>query len=725
MNMLHKLLLSLVILGIHLIPIFSIQGQTVRTDYMETELVVETTSISPGKPFWAGLRMRMDEHWHTYWRNPGDSGLPTEIQWSLPEGFQAGEINWPYPQKIVLDMLASYAYEGETLLLVEITPPSDLKAGDSVEIKAFASWLVCADICLPGEANYQITLPVINNTPEASEKWSNLFTKAREKLPIVVPDWIVETTILDSEVIIHATPPNWYRGDLASVEFFPYDEFLVDHVSPQKLEKTQTGYLLTMKKSGFFSEKPKNITGVLVSRDGWRGAGSETALVVKAGYKKELPVALAASVTPVSSDLVSGLWQALVFALIGGLILNLMPCVFPVLSIKILGFIHQAGEDRKRLRRHGLVFTAGILLSFLVLASILIGLRTGGEQLGWGFQLQSPTFLVILSVIIFMFGLNLFGVFEIGNTLVGVGGSMDSRTGLSGSFLSGVLATIVATPCTAPFMGVALGYALTQSTIQALVIFGFLGLGMALPYLVISSVPFLLKYVPRPGAWMVSFKQFMGFLMMATVVWLVWVLNLQTGPNLVAVVMILLVIVGLASWILGRWGSITAPNRLRFIARASAAIIILVGVTVVLSEVPAPAGSERTTIPPSKSIELAWKPFSQSLVDELRASGKPVFVDFTAAWCLSCQVNKRVALNNSRVMKKFQTLEVVLIQADWTSRNPEITRALADFGRNSVPLYVLYTGVPGADPEILPELITPGLVLEALEKVETGSSASR
>ncbi len=717
--------LTLVTLCAFGLSAWSAHGQSVRTDYMETELVVETTSIRPGQPFWVGLRMKMDEHWHTYWRNPGDSGLPTEIHWTLPAGFQAGEIHWPYPQKIVLDILASYAYEGETLLLVEITPPADLETGSSVDIGAFASWLVCADICLPGEAGYQVTLPVSGGTPEAAEKWTDLFTEARENLAVSVPEWMVEAVISDSTVVLHATPPEWFRGDLANVEFFPYSEDLIDYVSPQNLERTGTGYLLTMRRSGFFTGKPEQVTGVLVTEEGWRGAGSERALAVSAVYADNLPAAVAAAVSTGSGDLVSGLWQALLFALIGGLILNLMPCVLPVLSIKVLGFIHQAGEDTRKVRQHGLVFTAGVLLSFLALASVLITLRAGGEQLGWGFQLQSPAFLVILSVIIFMFGLSLFGVFEIGTSLVGLGGSMDSGSGLGGSFLSGVLATVVATPCTAPFMGVALGYALTQSAVQSLAIFGFLGLGMALPYLTLSSVPSLLRYVPRPGAWMESFKQFMGFLMMATVVWLVWVLNLQTDPNLVALVMVLLVMVGLGSWILGRWGGIAGSIRSRLTARAAAAVIIIASMAAVMSQVPGPAKAERTAMSPANSAGLEWQPFSRQLVQDLRMSGKTVFVDFTAAWCLSCQVNKRIALNDSRVVEQFETLGVVPVQADWTSRDPEITRALADFGRNSVPLYVLYAGGPDAEPEILPELLTPGLVLDALKKVESGSSASR
>ncbi len=729
----------------------SARGQAVRTDYMETELVVETTSIKPGQPFWAGLRMKMDEHWHTYWRNPADSGLPTEIHWALPEGFQAGEINWPYPQKIVLDILASYGYEGETLLLVEITPPADLEAGGTVDIGAYASWLVCAEICLPGESGYQVTLPVATDAPGADERWTALFTRAREQLPVPIPEWQIETAISDSTVALHAVPPAWFPGNLAGAEFFPYNEDLIDYVSPQKLEKTETGYLLTMRRSGFYKAPPEQITGVLLSPDGWRGAGSERALAVNAVYADELPVAIA-TIQPVGSgetekaaaadavgtagsdELVTGLWQALLFALIGGLILNLMPCVLPVLSIKVLGFIHQAGDDPATARRHGFVFTAGVVVSFLALAAVLIALRAGGEQLGWGFQLQSPAFLVILSVIIFMFGLSLFGVFEIGTSLVGIGGRLDSGSGFGGSFFSGVLATVVATPCTAPFMGVALGYALTQSAAQSLAIFGFLGLGMALPYLILSSVPALLRYVPKPGVWMETFKQFMGFLMMATVVWLIWVLNLQTDPNLVALVMVLLVMVGIGSWTLGRWGSISAGSRSRWTARVAAAAIISASMAAVLSQVPAPAKAERTSGitgangtdgTASDRTELVWEPFSRQYVADLRASGKTVFVDFTAAWCLSCQVNKRVALNDSQVVEQFKALGVVAVQADWTSRDPEITQALAEFGRNSVPLYVLYTGGPDAEPEILPELLTPGLVLDALSKLKSGDSARR
>ncbi|HCQ02278.1 MAG TPA: thiol:disulfide interchange protein, partial [Candidatus Latescibacteria bacterium] len=429
-------------------------------------------------------------------------------------------------------------------------------------------------------------------------------------------------------------------------------------------------------------------------------------MVIMAAREESLPAPIAAAIK-IDGEMTS-IWLALAFAFIGGLILNLMPCVLPVLSIKILGFVHQARDTNSKSWQHGLMFTGGVLLSFLSLAGALIAFRAGGEQLGWGFQLQSPLFLVIVSSFIFLFGLSLFGVFEIGTSMAGIGGKVDNKSGLGGSFLTGIMATLVATPCTAPFMGPALGFALTQSDGQSLLIFAFLGLGMAAPYMILASVPSLLKFVPKPGAWMESFKQFMGFMMMATVVWLVWVLSLQTDPNLVAIVLCLFVLLGLGGWIFGRWGGIAASNRSRLIARACAVIIMAGSLTVTLSIMP--ASSSQVARVSSDSSGLKWEPFSQQRVDELRTAGQPVFIDFTAAWCLSCQVNKRIALHNSQVVEKFESLGVTVIKADWTSRDPAITQALARFGRNSVPLYVLYTGDPDAQPEILPEILTPGIV---------------
>jgi thiol:disulfide interchange protein/DsbC/DsbD-like thiol-disulfide interchange protein len=712
--------LSMFVLTLCIVPP-SGQAQVVRTDYMDTELIAEMTSMQPGQPFWVALRMKMDEHWHTYWRNPGDSGLPTEIEWTLPEGFKAGEIQWPYPQKIVLEMLATYGHEGEIFLMTEITPPATLSIHQQIDIHAYATWLVCDEICLPGESNYTITLPVKNESSEADKKWTDAFAEAREKLPVAIDEWKIAFSLTDSTVLLHATPPVWFTGSLSEVAFYPFEESLIDYVSPQQLHHTAEGYLLTMERSIYMPSSPEKVEGVLMSGDGWRGEGSEKAMVIMAARDESLPAPIAAAIK-IDGEMTS-IWLALAFAFIGGLILNLMPCVLPVLSIKILGFVHQARDTNSKSWQHGLMFTGGVLLSFLSLAGALIAFRAGGEQLGWGFQLQSPLFLVIVSSFIFLFGLSLFGLFEIGTSMAGIGGKVGNKSGLGGSFLTGIMATLVATPCTAPFMGPALGFALTQSDGQSLLIFAFLGLGMAAPYMILASVPSLLKFVPKPGAWMESLKQFMGFMMMATVVWLVWVLSLQTDPNLVAIVLCLFVLLGLGGWIFGRWGGIAASNRSRLIARACAVIIMAGSLTVTLSIMP--ASSSQLARVSSDSSGLEWEPFSQQRVDELRTAGQPVFIDFTAAWCLSCQVNKRIALHNSQVVEKFESLGVTVIKADWTSRDPAITQALARFGRNSVPLYVLYTGDPDAQPEILPEILTPGIVLEALEKVVSGTTAQR
>ena len=435
--------LSMFVLTLCIVPPAG-QAQVVRTDYMDTEFIAEMNSIQPGQPFWVALRMKMDEHWHTYWRNPGDSGLPTEIEWTLPEGFKAGEIQWPYPQKIVLDMLATYGHEGEIFLMTEITPPATLSINQQIDIHAYATWLVCDEICLPGESNYTITLPVKNEPSEADKKWTDAFAEAREKLPVSIDEWKIAFSLTDSTVLLHATPPVWFTGSLSEVAFYPFGESLIDYVSPQQLHHTAEGYLLTMERSIYMPSTPEKVEGVLMSGDGWRGEGSEKAMVIMAAMDESLPAPIAAAIK-IDGEMTS-IWLALAFAFIGGLILNLMPCVLPVLSIKILGFVHQASDTNSKSWQHGLMFTGGVLLSFLSLAGALIAFRAGGEQFGWGFQLQSPLFLVIVSSFIFLFGLSLFGVFEIGTSMAGIGGKVDNKSGLGGAFLSGIMATLVATP---------------------------------------------------------------------------------------------------------------------------------------------------------------------------------------------------------------------------------------------------------------------------------------
>ncbi len=418
--------------------------------------------------------------------------------------------------------------------------------------------------------------------------------------------------------------------------------------------------------------------------------------------------------TPIKSDEEPiGIWIALLSAFLGGIILNLMPCVLPVLSLKILGIVQQSGEDSKKRINHGIAFTLGVVSSFLILAGILLLLRAGGEQLGWGFQLQSPAFIILLTILLFLFGLSMFGVFEIGTSLTAVGQSSSNDTGFVGSFSSGILATVVATPCTAPFMGSALGFALSQPTVLALLIFAMLGLGMALPYLLLTTVPALVKYVPRPGAWMESFKQFMGFLLMATVLWLLWVFSLQVGAEGLLILLAAFIIVSIGGWIFGRWGNIAKPKPTRVKAMILTALFIIGGVVFAFKFID-------TNVTVNQSLEkgnIKWQKFTPELLSNSLKEGKPVFIDFTAAWCLSCQVNEKVAFGSEDVQKAFKKLGVVMLKADWTNSDAMITKELAKFGRNSVPLYVLYSGKENEEPQILPEIITPGIVLDALKKI--------
>lgn len=404
---------------------------------------------------------------------------------------------------------------------------------------------------------------------------------------------------------------------------------------------------------------------------------------------------------------------AILFAFIGGMILNLMPCVLPVLSLKIMGFIKQAGEEKSKLRKHGLAFTFGVLISFWALAGLLLILRAGGEYLGWGFQLQSPSFVIVLSVLLFLFGLSLFGVFEIGVTLTAVGQNTPKGSTYTGSFFSGILATIVATPCTAPFMGSALGFALSQPAYVSMLIFTALGLGMALPYVLLTSIPALLKYVPKPGAWMETFKQFMGFLMIATVLWLIWVLSLQTGAEGVLILLGSLLLVSLSGWIYGRWSVLHKSLKTRRIAQLISGLILAGALALSLMYIK-PVSASTGSVHTQGLIE--WQTFSPELVAQLRSEKKPVFIDFTAAWCLSCQVNEKVAFGSEEVQKAFADKGIAALKADWTNKDEVIAKELAKFGRNSVPLYVLY--LPDKEAVLLPEILTPDIVLGYLKDLK-------
>jgi thiol:disulfide interchange protein len=663
---------------------------------VQASLLSETASLRPGQPVTLGLRLSMADGWHTYWKNPADSGLPTKLQWSLPEGFTAGDIAWPHPERISAPPLMSYGYEHDVVLPVVVTVPAGLAVGQPVRLAARADWLECKEICLPGKADLELTMPVAADAPPPSEH-APLFARSRARMPGGAAAWKVRALAAPGRHVLAFAAPAAPKD----VYFFSEVPQVVEYAAPQKLAKTADGYTLELTPAGN-GPKAERLTGVLVAK----GSGQPVAVAVDAALE---PVASVPAGTPVGGA-PSGLLRPLLFAFLGGLILNLMPCVLPVLSLKVMGSVRQAGETR--VWRHGLAFTAGVLASFWAVAGLLLVLRAGGERIGWGFQLQSPSFVAVLAVLFLLIALNLLGVFEVGMSLVGAGNAVQGRTGLASSFWSGLLATVVATPCTAPFMGSALGFALSQPPAFAMLVFTSLGLGMAAPYLLLSASPRLLRFVPKPGAWMETFKELMAVPMLATVVFLCWLLGQQTGVDGMAWLLAALIPVGFGAWLYGR-AARSAGARPRLLAVAGAAVLVLAGLALAVTRATVPVGAAARA--EGAPDALGWEPFSVERRDALLAEGKPVFIDFTAAWCLSCQVNERVALETPAVRERLRAHGVALLKADWTLRDERISEALTSYGREGVPLYVLYGRERGAAPVLLPEVLTPGIVLGALD----------
>ncbi|GJQ62830.1 MAG: thiol:disulfide interchange protein [Melioribacteraceae bacterium] len=678
-------------------------SQSVRTDHVTAELVSEFNTIKPGVPFTVALRLEMDEHWHTYWRNAGDSGIPTTIEWNLPPGFEAGNIHWQFPQKIVVEGLSNFAYEEEVFLLVNITPP-DIISASEITLNAKADWLVCKIECLPGGADLSLTLPVSDRINEAS-KWFDDINRTRSLLPIANAPWTVSAEVEEESVTLFLTSEKnevAYPGDIT---FFPYTGGIFDNASQQEVSRNENTIRIKLPLEAFRSSEPDTIRGILVSDTGWRGDDSEKAFEISIIPGEQAPIS--------ENQNSESLLLILGFAFIGGLILNLMPCVLPVLSLKIMGFVEQANSGKREIYHHGLSFTAGVLVSFWVLAGVLLLLQSGGQKLGWGFQLQEPIFLLVLIILLFLFSLNLFGVFEIGSSLTRLGGGSSKSSGLTGSFISGVTATIVATPCTAPFMGSALGYTLTQPALITMTVFTALALGMASPYLLLSIFPKWLKIIPKPGNWMIAFKQFMGFLLAATIIWLLWVLSAIKGSDGLLLTLMLLLFSSIAAWIYGTWGNISVSTTKRRIATVISLVILLLPGYYLGSTIEQIDFSQSSTSENSSD----WENYSNEKVQQYLSEGIPVFIDFTATWCLTCQVNKKVALHNDEVESAFKDAGIKTIIADWTKRDDEITDALASFGRNSVPLYVLYSGKKGEKPVILPEVLTPEIVIDYINQL--------
>jgi thiol:disulfide interchange protein DsbD len=660
------------------------EAASVRSGPVVAELVAEVAAVQAGRPFEVALRLEMDAHWHTYWRNPGDAGTPTAISWELPAGFTAGDIRWPQPRRIPTPPLTSLGYEGEVLLVVTIVPPGDLAAGSVVALRGRAEWLACKESCVPGEAQVVLDLPVVAGPPAPDPRWAPQLAAARRSVPPVAPaQWRASYRVAAGavELDVRGVPADTAARVAA---FFPYEQGLADVGLSQVVEFAEGALVVRMQQQSG-AVMPARMAGILAGRNGEGWAVEIEAVETPAG-------AIAGGLT--------GLLPAFGLAFLGGLVLNLMPCVFPVLGIKILGFVGQAGMQRRRVVGHGVAFTAGVLVSFWVLAAVLAASRAGGEQIGWGYQLQSPGFVFCLAVVMLVFGASSSGVFEIGMSATGLGGRVGAQAGHAGSFGSGVLATVVATPCSAPFLAPALGVALVVPPVASFVLFTAIALGLSLPYLVLSCFPSLVRALPRPGAWMESFKQAMAFPLYATAGFLVWVLAGQVGESGLLFAIMGLTLAAMAAWVYGRWATPIRRPAVRWAGRAAAAGLV--------------AGGFALGLPRSGAHgEVVWQPWSEAAVAQARAAGRPVFVDFTARWCVTCQTNKAVVFSSADVREAFARAGVVALRADWTNRDPVITRALQALGRSAVPVNLVY--LPGRErPILLPEVLTPAAVLEAL-----------
>ncbi|MDO8901225.1 MAG: protein-disulfide reductase DsbD family protein [Phenylobacterium sp.] len=677
----------------------------VDTGHLKAELIAQTQAIAPGQTIQVALRQQIDKGWHTYWRNPGDSGEATKIAWTLPPGWSAGDFVWQPPEPQPAGPLVSYGYSGEVILPMTLTAPADAPVGQPVTLRAAAAFLVCEEICIPEDALLELTLPVQAQAAQPSGRWAGPIARALEAAPRRA-DLAAVFENSDQGLRLAITGAVLAGANLAGSYFFPFDGAVIDHAAPQSIDRGPQGLTLGLTASYAFQmpEPPQIMAGVLKAGDAYYE------IEAQAG---PLPAEAAGLGPPATrggglSAAGLGLPLAMVFAVLGGLILNLMPCVFPILAMKAASLAGHAHEA-KAARGQGLAFLAGVLATFLTLAGVLIIAQAAGAAVGWGFQLQSPPVVAALALLMLAVALNLSGVFEIGTSLQGVGSGLAGRGGLAGAFFVGVLAVVVAAPCTAPFMAPALGWALTQNAASSLLVFAALGLGFAAPFVAVSFAPGLLARLPRPGPWMDHLRKVLAFPMYGAAAWLLWVLTLQAGPMAMARLLAAAIVLALAAWLFG----LSQVRSGRLALRGGAAVLAILAVVAVLF--PAYQGAALPGGESSGAVaELPYEPYSAERLAELRAQGAPVFVNFTAAWCVTCQVNEQVALARQGVAESLASTGAVYLKGDWTRKDDVIAAELARHGRAGVPLYLVYD-TRGSEPVILPQILTEGLVVRALE----------
>ena len=691
--------------------------------HISIQLVADQESVAPGSTFTLGVKFMPDPGWHLYWKNPGDSGLPPRFEWHTPTGVTIKPNLWPYPERITIGPLVNYGY-GEVLLPFPATLSASALAHGALPFEVHVKWLVCKDECLPGEATLTLSIPISERAGEPS-RYTGIFSDTYAAVPAPLSRVSIAVEEQQDQLVVALIPlePRFFPQ---SMTFFPEDPRIIVNAATQTIKREGAALTIALKRDPNRRGPVERIRGVIYSPQGWSQKGTPKAVSIDT-RAEELPNGTSKPLITVpyknAPTETTGFWSALLLALLGGMLLNLMPCVFPVLSIKILGFIEHAKDDAKTIRLHGISFCLGVLVSFWVLAGLLLSLRAGGEQLGWGFQLQSPTFIVAMIFVFLGLALTFLSDIVLGHYIQSLAGGTRLSNSATGAFFNGVLATAVATPCTGPFMGSALAATLTLPPVLSLLVFTSLGLGMSLPYLALSFNPKLLKFLPRPGAWMELFKEFMAFPLFATVLWLVRVFARQMGMDPYGLGVLMDVLWGTLLAGFGFWLFIGASAlRSKIIRRTLTAVTLLCFALGVMIAVPTRAEIDASRVracdingestPQPDRHGLIWEPYSERRVSELVASGRPVYLDFTAEWCITCQVNEARVFGSEEVRALIRKKNVALIKGDWTSSNPVITEALRGFGRNGVPLNVILLG--DQKPIILPNLLTPGAVLEAL-----------
>jgi thiol:disulfide interchange protein DsbD len=694
----------------------------VKARHLTAEMVSLGPAIAAGGTQTVGLVLTLEDHWHVYWVNPGDSGEPPKITWTLPAGITAGPMQFPIPKQLPLGPLMDFGYEDHVAFPLTISAASTVKPGP-VHLDAQVSWLVCAEVCLPGKAHLGIDLNVQPGAPgPGQEPVVGALGEALTLLPKPLPAGMKFLARGDAQQF-ELTLAGGQK--LEKAEFYPFVQGKTDviaNAAAQKVAAQSDGVRLYVQRSPDLAALPATLDGVVKLSDA-------VAYTVSAPVVQVASVGVTTSPASPPKQNLNGAPGSAVTALgaiglafVGGMILNLMPCVFPVLFLKGLALAQSAGEERGAMRRHGVVYALGILVSFWAIVAALLIARAGGHHAGWGFQLQSPAFLAVLASFLFFFALSLAGLFDIGLSLTSVGGELAQKPGYAGSFFTGVLATVVATPCAAPFMGTAIGFALTQTAGVTFAVFTALALGLAAPYLLLSWQPAWVKLLPKPGAWMETLKQFASLFLFGTAIWLVWVYGqlygAGEGVNQVALLLGCFLVLAIAGWALGRWPA-------KWASGIAAAVLIALGLAIPLSQVrsarreasaSAAAAGSAANGAAAANLDIAWQPYSDQALQAARAAGRPVFIDFTAAWCLSCQVNERIALKTDEVEAALRKGGFVTMKADWTNEDPAITQELASLGRASVPTYAIYPAAAGSAADVLPEALSKGLVLEAIER---------